>query len=606
MEKKQKTQEVLGQLLGRIETAEQWRDSNFRDLWKEYYLRYRSRPLHKREGSNIFVPYTFMNCNVINGRIAESLFANRPCVTVLPRGNTAEESAEKTQSLLDWQLYERIRLPRLFADTVVLDMIVYGTAITYTGWKKETKTRKRRAVSRIPLLDAQGIPQMDSTTGEPITVPEGTYVQETKETVYDDPIVQNIDLFCFFVDPQASSLETARFCGHKEYRTRADLEKLAEENGYAIDWKTLRPAEDIANGTRARYEEMGLSSQEEANFGNGEKNALYEVLHYWEPNRHVVILGRNQLALDEENPFWHGEFPYDRACYLYLPQEFYGMGVVELTAGLQDELNTTRNQRIDYNSMALRRMWKARKGSGLTPKDLVWRQNGVIQVENMDDVQEIAVQPLPASAFANEDRIKQDMKDATGCHDIILGLSETNETATTTMTKDNNASIRFKRVVEAVCEDMLVPIAKKIIALDQQFMTEEKMVRIVGDLDQPTEMQMAAVSPFEIEGEYDLIYVGTAIDPMANKELNKTRLTEAVQLMFGDELYQKDRKARLNVFRRIYENMEQKDVENLLPNLEKIEAEEEQARMLQQQIALQQMQSAAPQQNSVGLGGISG
>ena len=132
------------------------------------------------------------------------------------------------------------------------------------------------------------------------------------------------------------------------------------------------------------------------------------------------------------------------------------------------------------------------------------------------------------------------------------------------------------------------------------------MVRIVGDLDQPTEMQMAAVSPFEIEGEYDLIYVGTAIDPMANKELNKTRLTEAVQLMFGDELYQKDRKARLNVFRRIYENMEQKDVENLLPNLEKIEAEEEQARMLQQQVALQQMQSAAPQQNSVGLGGISG
>lgn len=113
---------------------------------------------------------------------------------------------------------------------------------------------------------------------------------------------------------------------------------------------------------------------------------------------------------------------YER-CYTSLPNEFYGIGIPRSVEYLQLELNTTRNQRIDYNSMALRRMWKLRKGCGLTPKDMIWRQNGILAVDNMDDIQEIQVADIPATAFANGSVIKQDMRDATGCHDIIMGLS---------------------------------------------------------------------------------------------------------------------------------------------------------------------------------------
>ena len=105
--------------------------------------------------------------------------------------------------------------------------------------------------------------------------------------------------------------------------------------------------------------------------------------------------------------------PYDKCCYVNLLDDFYGMGIPEALAGLQDELNTARNQRVDYNSMALRRMWKLRRGCGLTARDLVWRQNGVLQVDNMDDIMEINIQGLPADAFANESAIKQDMQDTT-------------------------------------------------------------------------------------------------------------------------------------------------------------------------------------------------
>ncbi|MEG1997914.1 MAG: hypothetical protein RR051_05685, partial [Clostridiales bacterium] len=139
---------------------------------------------------------------------------------------------------------------------------------------------------------------------------------------------------------------------------------------------------------------------------------------------------------------------------------------------------------------------------GLTHEDLIWRQNGVVQVNEMDDVQEINIQDLPASAFANEDRIKNDMRDATGCHDIIMGLAQADETATTTMTKDNNASILFKTIVSAFERDILVPVAENCISLNQQFLTEERAVRLLNQ----DAAELFRVSPYEIDGQYDLIY----------------------------------------------------------------------------------------------------
>lgn len=230
-------------------------------------------------------------------------------------------------------------------------------------------------------------------------------------------------------------------------------------------------------------------------------STMTSALFYWEDDRHAVIINREQLALDEKNPFWHGMKPYDRCCYVPLSNEFYGMGIPEMLAGLQAELNTTRNMRLDYNAMAMRRMWKIRKGYGLTARDLVWRQNGVIELDDMEDIQEINVQELSYSAFTNEDVIKQDMRDTTGVHDIVMGLSEADETATTTATKDNNANLRFQHFIEAVVEQLLVPIAKKCLALDQQYLEESRIFRLLNE-----EMdELYQVDAFDIAGDYDTV-----------------------------------------------------------------------------------------------------
>jgi len=42
--------------------------------------------------------------------------------------------------------------------------------------------------------------------------------------------------------------------------------------------------------------------------------------------------------------------------------EFYGVSLVEVMEYLQAELNTTRNQRIDANNMAIYGMWESLEG----------------------------------------------------------------------------------------------------------------------------------------------------------------------------------------------------------------------------------------------------
>ena len=553
----------LGVIIERIRKSEQWRDNMYKEKWEENYKQYRSYAKPKSEGqSNIFVPYTFMQVETIKARVNESLFANRPYVSVLPRDAESQGKANVLQTLLDWQFNERMGIKREFAEDITSDACIFGTAVVYTAWAKKERTVKRREQTERPLMMEDGSgPYLDENM-QPIVMPFMETV-ESSDIVYDDPTVQKIDIFDFFVDRLATTISDARYCGHVEYLTKKQVEQMVKDRGWKVNWKEIAPATEHSGGKEIRSRINGNSIEAEDMEEGNSPQSVYKVHHYWEENRHVVLIGGTQCVLDEENPFWHGQMPYDKVNYVPLSNEFYGMGVPEILRDLQAELNTSRNMRIDYNAMALRRMWKVRKGCGLTPKDLLWRQNGVLMVNELDDVIEIGVANLPASAFTNEEVIKGDMRDATGCHDIIMGLAQSDETATTTMTKDNNASLRFKYFINAIVDDILVPMAQKCVSLDQQFMDESRWVRIGGEEAQ----ELFYIDPAELQGNYDVVYVGSAVEPMANKELNKQKMLEAYNIAMSNPLVQQDPNAQMELLRSLFTAMEIKEVEKLLPQM---------------------------------------
>lgn len=590
-----KERQQLRKYLDRIEAAENWRDSAYKDLWQRCYKRYRNYvdklydPNTGREikdRSNISIPYTFTQVETVLPRLVESLFAARPYVTVKGREPGDEENAKNMETLLDWQMNERLDIQDIFHKGLK-EMCIYGTAVAYVGWKyKERKVIRRQLQT---LLDENNNPiiEVDPTTGEEVEIADYAAVEVT-ETVWDDPDVKFIDLGLFFVDPNATDIDDARYCGHVAYLTKSELEEMAErDESMKLKWDEI-PKDSRKNNVRnERMAAVGLPSVQEENV-HDDDDRLYEVHYYWEDDKEVIIINRAYLAKDGDNPYWHKKKPYVKDVYTEVPHEFYGIGLVEMIEDLQDELNAERNMRIDYRAMNLRRMWKVRRGANIKLSDLRWRQNGIIRVDEMDDLQEIETAHIGNDSFNQEGVIKQDIRDTTGAHDVVMGTSGGSATATETMTKDNNASIRFRLIISSVEKRLLVGVTNLMIKNNQQFIDRDLVFRVTGEEDEWVEM-----SPEDIQGQFDLMAAGSSVEPLANKEAFKQRMIELYGVLSSDPFMQMYPDKRRNLLKKVLEAFDIKNTEELLPSEEDLMMEQQM--MQEQQMIEQQLQGLPPE-----------
>lgn len=578
----------LQKYMTRIEAAERWRDNGYKELWTRCYKRWRNHVdalidldtgKEVKDRSNISIPYSFVQLETILPRLIQTLFATRPYVSVKDREPSDLPNAERNETLLDWQMNERVDVRKRFK-TGLKDCGMYGTTVVFVPWKLEQREVVKKQLA--PVTDEETGQPIPDETGQPIMDYQPMRVNSIE---FDDPDPRFIDLGLFFVDPNAEDIDDARFCGHTSYETREQLQKKVDLGLYKIDWKKV-PKENKGNKARDyRMSSVGLPIVNDQ-IPENDEDYLYEVHYYWEDDKHVVILNRAYMAFEGENPYWHKKKPYLKGVYIEVPHEFYGMGIIEICEDLQDELNTERNMRIDFRAFLLRRMFKMRRGANINKKDLKWRQGGVIEVDNMEDLEEMGIKELPSSSFAQEDTIKSDMQDATGAYDVVMGTSESKETATTTMTKDNNASMRFKEIISDLEKTLLVGVARFMIQLNQQFMDDERVLRVTGENGDSWD----TITPEEIQGEFDLIAAGTSVEPLANKEAYKQRMVELYGVAKQDPIYEQFPEKRVNLLRKVFESFDIKDTESLLPTQEEIQAMNQNMQLLQQLMAEKEAQ----------------
>lgn len=119
----------------------------------------------------------------------------------------------------------------------------------------------------------------------------------------------------------------------------------------------------------------------------------------------------------------------------------------------------------------------------------------------------------------------------------------------------------FKDVVKALCKKILVPVAEKCLYLDRQFLTEDRLIRLLE------EDAFTLVRPEDFDDDYDLIYVGSAVEPMANKELLRDRMIHAYTMLASDPLYSSSPEAKISLMGELLKTLGIEDREKLLPEL---------------------------------------
>jgi len=300
----------------------------------------------------------------------------------------------------------------------------------------------------------------------------------------------------------------------------------------------------------------------------------------WDKDGLTVMAAGEVVIREQKNPFWHGKKPFISLNDSIVPQEFYGKGEIEPVIKLQHALNTVQNQIIDNRTQVLMNMWKI-TGENVDESELIYRPNGVIHLSNeYEKVEPIIPPDLTGNAQKDVSLIKSDIQQALGIYDYTKGAeSGANKTATGIGLVQEAANARFKHKIQLL-EEAIKEVGEMVLALYQQFITDEKVIRVVGEKGE----EFIRVLPKDIAGEYDCV-------PEAGSTLmvDKDKEREEIMNLYAIFSTQPFENLKMEMMKKILEKF---GMENLKDSLDK-DIEEWTQTMIAQQ---EQEQAMAEQQ----------
>lgn len=489
------------------------------DRWKRWYKLYQSyvqRPKGSWE-SKVFWPLVFYTVETVAPRLVSSL----PKFTVYPVGEQDVEPAQQMEQLMHWATQNS----DLYVELVksVKSALKYGTGILKTYWKQE------KAIGRVPQPVMQAVmeqrPVMDgdqqvlSMDGRPVVEEvqvgeepavdeEGNQLTEftpQEYVIYEGPAAEAIDIFNFWVAPEAEEIPGARYVIDRRYRDWAYIERMAKEGDYKIpEWLTKN---DIASTPDEPMTDK-LGEIEIGVYGNADPTRKpVEILEFWtDDNRVITVANRKAILRVIENPYDHGQKPFVRVVDILNEHEFWGTGEIQPLEGLQDYMNAQINQRIDNVRLVLNKMFGVNVKEIADMSDLESRPGGVVRITSDIPVRDVLMPidfgDITGSAYtevAEAERFSEKVS-SVGAYQIGVETPSTNRTATGASLMNEAGNSRFSlktRLMELIG---LRPLARQFGSLLQQYVSEEKVIRIT---EQQGGFQFIPFSPESIQGALD-------------------------------------------------------------------------------------------------------
>ena len=500
-----------------------------------------SRKKEKQGKSNLHIPKTYEILDTIRARILTTFFNKRPYIEFEPMPSAAdlskkilnEEKADVAASFVDEQL-EKNNIKSVFYDFVTT-MLFAPASFLSVGWRYEEDYVKKK--TKVPEIN----PMTKSYTGRWFwdTV-------ESKETIWDDNEIRNVDWFDFWGDPDATTIDDSRAVFHREWITKKRLreklellQRVGDGIVYDIDIDKIQSNVKGNKGKYRRLSSVGISAGgvdpfKASNDSDINEKEEIELLHYWEDDRHAILVNRQEVIYDGANPYWrHRKKPFVKATYDQLPNEFYGLSAVKILKPMQEEINSMHNQRMDNVTMLINNMWKRLRGSTVKDEDLVSKPNGVIDVDNMEDLQMLQKSEIPQSAFMSENILTNNMQSALGTPANVRGAQAgDDQSATEAQIVAQSAGTRFGVKIELFASMGLKRMAMMMDLNNQQFVCDERAARI----DPEDRNSWQSIAPDDLIGEFDYRPATSSVEKAANKELRRQQLSEILGFLLNAQV----------------------------------------------------------------------
>ena len=465
--------------------------------------------------------------------LSESFLSSDKLFSISPTTFEDHEAAEQNELVLNWQFrtkLSRVKLINNYVRTVVNE----GTAFVKVGWKRTTKMVKVQepVYDFIAIEDPQQMEMFESAlmlrdsdpngylnlppearasvdffdeTGTPalaIDTGEVTEVEEEK-ILRNHPTVDVINYNNIFTDPSAlGDIDKAKFAIVSFETCHADLKADGRyKNLDKVNWEANTPLSTTDHVTRTpndfnfpdkarkivvAYEYWGFYDIE----GNGE---LQPIVATW--------IGDTLIRM-EKSPFADGKLPFVLVQYMPLKDSTYGETDAELlsdnqdiiggiTRGMLDMLSRAANGQRGYARGMLdvgnRRKFENGEDYEYNPSQNP--QNGVVTEKYSD---------IPLSALNMLTLQAQEAESMTGVKAFSGGLSGEayGKVAAGIRGMLDAASKREMDILRRLAEGMET-IGRKIISMNQDFLSEEEIVRVTNE-------KFVTVRREDLAGEFDL------------------------------------------------------------------------------------------------------
>ena len=426
-------------------SAWDYTSSSWHDRWTNNYKQYNNQRVNPGyDGiTNTFIPMVYSTVETMTA----ALFGNKPKFDFIPPNSKKDQKTDILNAALDYY-WDKDQWSLKVINTG-RSMFNLGTAVDYFMWH------------------------------------------------IDHPVMINIPIRDFFIDPTATSIDNARFCGRRYLTTKKELESFQ-----VVDFESDEDTPQLIKRYK-NLDKVTKGSTTAQKTDKEEKDYLYgstlsdtsdqvEVIEYWTLEKTISVANRSVVIEDSKN--WYlaraeklslknpkGLLPFADARDVVDPSLFYAKGETDFITDLQELLNDISNQNIDSITFTLNQMYT------LDPKyadkiNEVENIPGAVYPFEAGTLVPIPQRSIPPDAFNERMNIKNEIRETTASNEVVKGVGQQNSgtTATEINAQIAGAGQRLNLKVTQIENGYFHRVAKIVFQLMRLNITEPMLVRIMG------------------------------------------------------------------------------------------------------------------------------
>lgn len=227
------------------------------------------------------------------------------------------------------------------------------------------------------------------------------------------------------------------------------------------------------------------------------------------PDGFLAVISQEQVLMKGKNPYDHGELPLVSLQELPSPKSLWPSSTVQDLMGMQAEINITRSQVAEHKAATVEPRIIAEKGIGLN-EDAFTVRNEIVEVAPgaIDRVRPWVPEPLPSYLPWLEQSLRRDWEDIARAHAPSVGKQTGTVKSGRHAIALQEADARLNAPMLRLLREGLAHCCRQWLAILHQFVSEERVITVIGDNSEPEVLRWSAedLPSAEFNVECDLGY----------------------------------------------------------------------------------------------------